>query len=103
MGNLLPIYHCYSNLLQYIHFKTNHKPYSQLARVAILYRISDGRACCVVCCNEMEAKSMRNIILLVLCFTVVIQSGCAFKDIDKRIFVIAIGVDQSDDVKIHIA
>lgn len=42
---------------------------------------------------------MRNIILLVLCFTVVIQSGCAFKDIDKRIFVIAIGVDQSDDVK----
>ncbi|WP_340003313.1 Ger(x)C family spore germination protein [Paenibacillus sp. FSL K6-0276] len=41
---------------------------------------------------------MRTIFLLLLCFTVAIQSGCAFKDIDKRIFVIAIGVDKSDDV-----
>ncbi|WP_313638747.1 Ger(x)C family spore germination protein [Paenibacillus sp.] len=41
---------------------------------------------------------MKTIFLLLLCFTVAIQSGCAFKDIDKRIFVIAIGVDKSDDV-----
>jgi spore germination protein KC len=46
----------------------------------------------------MEAKNMRAFFLLVLCFAMAIQSGCAFKDIDKRIFVIAIGVDKSDDV-----
>ncbi|WP_082651090.1 Ger(x)C family spore germination protein [Paenibacillus etheri] len=46
----------------------------------------------------MEAESMKTIYLLVLCFTMAIQSGCAFKDIDKRIFVIAIGVDKSDDI-----
>lgn len=35
--------------------------------------------------------------LLLLCTAVSLLSGCSFKDIDKRIFVMAIGIDKSDE------
>ncbi len=39
----------------------------------------------------------RPFIITILALSIILQSGCGFKDIDKRIFVLSIGVDHSDN------
>ena len=44
-------------------------------------------------------QKVRKACLVAILLTLLLQAGCAFKDIDKRIFVVAIGIDPSDKVK----
>ncbi|PAD67250.1 hypothetical protein CHH83_19905 [Bacillus sp. 7586-K] len=39
----------------------------------------------------------RRFIITILALSMLLQSGCGFKDIDKRIFVLSIGIDHSDN------
>lgn len=36
-------------------------------------------------------------LILTILLSITLQTGCAFKDIDKRVFVLAIGIDPADD------
>ncbi|MBS4219763.1 Ger(x)C family spore germination protein [Bacillus sp. FJAT-49711] len=40
---------------------------------------------------------IRKVLLLFICFSLVLLSSCGFKDIDKRSFVIAIGIDLTEN------
>ncbi|WHT49283.1 hypothetical protein QNH10_06690 [Sporosarcina thermotolerans] len=46
-----------------------------------------------------KQKIIKGGIAAVLFLMVLLQAGCAFKDIDKRIFVVGIGIDPSEKVK----
>ena len=46
--------------------------------------------------KKLNWKAFFSIVLL---FVLLLQSGCAFKDIDKRIFIVGIGIDPSDKVR----
>ncbi|WP_252504253.1 Ger(x)C family spore germination protein [Sporosarcina sp. Marseille-Q4943] len=46
-----------------------------------------------------KQKMMKGCLAAVIFLTMLLQSGCAFKDIDKRIFVVAIGIDPSEKVR----
>ena len=48
----------------------------------------------------MKFLSVRKWIVVTLCIVgVLLQSGCAFKDIDKRLFISAIGIDPAENVE----
>ena len=44
-------------------------------------------------------KMRKGCLLIALLTALLLQSGCAFKDIDKRVFVVGIGIDPSDKVR----
>ncbi|MFS0690407.1 Ger(x)C family spore germination protein [Sporosarcina sp. 179-K 8C2 HS] len=45
-----------------------------------------------------KQKMMKGCLAAVIFLAMLLESGCAFKDIDKRIFVVAIGIDPSEKV-----
>ena len=45
---------------------------------------------------SFQKRKIFVVILIILLFTI-LQTGCAFKDIDKRVFVLAIGIDPAED------
>ena len=48
---------------------------------------------------EKKQKMIKGCIAAGLFLMMLLQAGCAFKDIDKRIFVVGIGIDPSEKVK----
>lgn len=46
-----------------------------------------------------KRKVMKNFFFIAMIASLLLQTGCAFKDIDKRIFVLAIGIDPSEKVR----
>lgn len=42
-------------------------------------------------------KGKMLLLLFIILLLTILQTGCAFKDIDKRVFVVAIGIDPSDE------
>lgn len=46
-----------------------------------------------------KQKVIKCFFAIIMLSTFLLQSGCAFKDIDKRIFVLGIGIDPSEEVR----
>lgn len=43
-------------------------------------------------------KTSKAALVVILLFPLLLQTGCAFKDIDKRVFVLGVGIDPSENV-----
>ncbi|MCM3711448.1 Ger(x)C family spore germination protein [Sporosarcina luteola] len=46
-----------------------------------------------------KQKILKGSIVFILLLSLLIQAGCAFKDIDKRVFVLGFGIDPSEQVR----